>query len=293
VCIFLLGFKEEAKWLSLKYFDSNFYSSFTASFIEDVIFFGVIGLSVFIYSVKRPENDPFESRIKFLANSQNLDGSAIKYLSDQARATLAYSDVTQIRIYLRSYNPETSSITVSCSIESSIRNMCKDVEFDMTDTKLKIDAGVIVHGNYGLISHASIADENDPDHRSILVHDKIYYLENKKYEDEFKYTIRPNGKAIRSICFQIYYRINGDRKDEESWFYINAERFTQNFNVEVVNEMGEELNFWLDYDFPDPLNKKKIEKKEQLLQQTQKICDSVTLNKNDAVKLYIYKSLEK
>ena len=38
VCIFLLGFKEEAKWLSLKYFDSNFYSSFTSSVHRSIFY---------------------------------------------------------------------------------------------------------------------------------------------------------------------------------------------------------------------------------------------------------------
>ncbi|MCH2217719.1 MAG: hypothetical protein MK076_06535 [Flavobacteriales bacterium] len=82
--------------------NENFKVSFSASLLEDIIFFGITGFVIFYYTYTDGSERGLRSRIALLANNKNIDDeAAVGFLYDIIAPVLAYNELTKINLVLK------------------------------------------------------------------------------------------------------------------------------------------------------------------------------------------------
>lgn len=79
--------------------NKSFYYSFIASSYEDIVFFALIGISIFLYSLKRPEDEKLENRMNHLfTNNDSVDPFVLNEAKEKAKESAVYSPKTTIQM---------------------------------------------------------------------------------------------------------------------------------------------------------------------------------------------------
>lgn len=236
VIIFLGYLKRPSKLYLDNEFGNGFYVSLTASFVEDIIFFGVIGFAIYITSIRTLEDESFETRLKSIANSKKVGEQARENLSKNIRELLSYNRKREICITINEYNPTEGYIKVHCDMKNYIRNMCKDVKHPLVNANAYVEPGVEVMNSFGYISLLEIKDSEKESVKKTFINQDIVQLQRTAYRENVEFFIEEDGEAIWDFCFTIYNQIGDDVKDPDNWFYCISSRYTQDLSLTLKNE---------------------------------------------------------
>lgn len=274
------------------YFDpwlgEGFFTSFIASFSEDMIFFGLIGLVVLIITVKKPEDHEFEQRIKSIANSNNVGEAPKLVLIESVKNLLAFDKKTDVFIVLEDFDAEKNAFKVFTSITSSIVNMCNDIPFPLISTKALVQPGIQVNGSTGSISYFGIREENNASNSKVEIGDgnPIFQLEKTRYERSIDFKIRADSCANWRLDFQIWSKVTSEL-EKTAWYYHSPERFSEDYNVTIENKCDFDVNLSY-YEPVRQLLNGGTQMKKKVLMSTKKetICKSIKVEARNAFALH-------
>jgi hypothetical protein len=266
------------------YFENSFLTSFNASLLEDLIFFGFLGI-VGIYVTTKPfREESFDVRVASLANNVD-DDDAIDFLRKEVQKLLAYTEVSNIRLHIKEIDKENNLIYLFTSIENKILNMCEDVNFIFFDTNFYVEPNKSMNDDYGYISYMGIQDNQDNKNKKVFFENDIYRFDNRKSIkrsiQDFKIT--KGASALWKLCFGTYGEIENGK--EIDWYTINMDKFTRKANLNIVNETDYKLKVEVQFQYveKDKLQKEVIQLAENETENS--IFKEKLFYKNELIKL--------
>ena len=260
IWVFIFILKNKYQSLIDTYFGSGFLTSYSASLLEDIIFFGFIGFAALIISTKRPEDDDYDNRIKSLANNKQVGDKARFFLSDLIKELLAYSSRQDVRLVIKDYDVSTNCIKLFSDYNGEIINMCKDLHFPIFDMYFSIEPNECVNNNYGHISYLGIID-NKSNQKQILVEREIYEFKDKSpYKKSFNIEISGNSSANWQMSFVTWGKLDTERNINDNWYFVKVKNYTESVTVVIDNETTND--FKCDIRYVNRNNNKKGEKVE-------------------------------
>jgi len=208
------------------------------SLIEDIIFFGILGSLVFIYSLKDGSDLNLKDRISILATKKDIDNSAIKFLSDNIHPLLAYNKEANIDITIEDISDDGNFVKIYTDVQNNIVNMCSNDSFTIKDTNFTIQGVNKVGQDYGYISHAGIKNiENSTGSKPISFINKRGnrpLKSNRTIKFPVKEFIVPkNGVAKSKMGWAVWEKLNTDKSIMDNWFYIGSPRFTNKIHLDI------------------------------------------------------------
>jgi len=222
----------------LKYDD--FILSFSASLLEDLIFFFLIGIVLFILTLKKPEDNELDVRLDTVISSPNVTASARDYFRDETKSALAFYERSEVIIKISQFNEKNKTYKLFFNIYSVIINMCKDIHFEL-ETNAYVIPGLEVNGDYGDITILEIKDKLTNNQAGELPVGIPIPLKKIGYDKTIPLRISANGKADYKFGFRIWSGYN----QNERLFYTTVDRFTDSYNLSIVNDLENNFSFYV------------------------------------------------
>lgn len=265
-----------------------------ASFLQDFIFFGIIGFASLFVTLARPEDEAYRSRIRALANSDNVSENAKKFLEAETKKNLAYNQESKVDLRIKEYDKKHKALKISTEINNQVKNMCKDITHTMIDTEAFVYPDIEIDGLSGVVEHLSLTTNGKKGkHIPKIEAYSVYLKGTDRFEDVISdFEVNPGGIGHWKFCYWIWSLVEND-KSKDPWYFIKWRRYTDSLILEISNETNKKINF--DYRYtnrsPSEVNRKakpEIAKNGVSLAPggTYKICDREILHDNDIVQLF-------
>ncbi|MDH7911348.1 hypothetical protein [Winogradskyella sp. SYSU M77433] len=214
----------------------DYWVSFNASLLEDIIFFTSIGILLLIIqiSMSNPENKEFRSRVRSIANNPKVKNEGKDYLEEQIKDIVAYTEKNHTYVEIKNKND--NLVEVYSEIEAEIVNMCKDIPFTVK-SGYSVKPDKQLKGNYGYIKYAGIKDTLNPSNDKIFIDKSVEILYSDKIhrKDNEEVKISNGGSAISGLKYSVYEELDTDKNDDNNWHYTYVKRFTNNFSLKMIN----------------------------------------------------------
>ncbi len=289
----------------IEYFQitDNYHKSFSASLMEDLIFFGLVGTIVFIISQRDGSELPLKYRVANLANeSKNIDDPAVEYLYENIKPLLGYNDKTNIDVVIEDVTDDNKLIKVFTSVESRIMNLCSRETFDLVNSSFSIYAPNKVGQDYGYISCAGVKNivpagfeknNSECSPPNIAVADNGHNPPLKKAEWNHpieKFTIPKGGKAESKMGWAVWEKLNEDPSNIENWYYIELNRFTDEIHFDIQRSLDRpDINLVADIriNFKNSTNKLSLDDHLLITKTAKKIPINVKLRPGDKIEFIL------
>lgn len=121
------------KTVDVKY--DGFYVSFMASSIEDIMFFGLVGILVMLFGIREAKDDELDVRIAnlFQFDDGNTAPQCIrKNIIDKAKRLAVYSSSNSVTLEINYYDEEKDAMWVTLIQETKLINMLHDLEYSFS-----------------------------------------------------------------------------------------------------------------------------------------------------------------
>lgn len=249
-------------------YNNDFFIAVLASLLEDIIFFGSIGFVVLLISTRTLSEEDIVTRILALVNNAQVSETAKTYFEIYTKKTLAYNKKTDVVITLKEYRDDlrdknrniVKALYLQVSFNNTITNMCKDIDY-VLDTKAIVEPG---HREEGIspnqVTHFVIEDTKNKSHKAeIISRGKIVPIKDNdtRYYKQVSFNIPKGSSADWQLTYNIWSTIE-DSEARINWFYALVVRYTENFNIEIRNELSDHN---IKYKFEYPI--RKVEKNEE------------------------------
>ena len=138
--------------------DQQFHISFLASAYEDILFFLVIGIFLFILGSKSPEEDMLENRINNLfTNNGKVDSFVLDKSRENLKKMAVYSDSTDVTIDILDIVKHEGKDLLKVSFEKtySLKSLIHDLDNLTTNGKLEFygeTAATLPKDEFGMIN---------------------------------------------------------------------------------------------------------------------------------------------
>ncbi|QGP80724.1 hypothetical protein [Sphingobium sp. CAP-1] len=204
----------------------GFWVSLAASFLEDMAFFILVGVIGLYLSLQKPDEDLFESRIKYLFNASGVNDKLRIFLVEKVAPLGIFSTRYRTSIDFTSYDEKLGAVKAVFHVERVLTNMFKDRSFDRERQGFNIvtdqvgDATQLQGMLLGAWTGGGARDE-----QFIIEPKEIYGL---RHDEEVYVNVPPNGHVVFNYKFWVWYKIG------ES-YYLDTLRYSQNAEVFVSN----------------------------------------------------------
>jgi hypothetical protein len=234
--VLLILFKAQLNPFCEKYLGEGFLTSYSASLLEDVIFFGLIGYITIYVTTKLPEDENLNTRIKALANNKSVGEKAKHFLFEYVKKFLVYSSQNNAILIIKEYDKVSNSIKIFCDFSGDYVNMCKDEVYTIFNFAFIVEPNEKVENSYGYISYLGIEEINS-DNKNVVIQNDIFELKNiHKYEKYINFDISKNSSANWKMSFATWGKLNTDRQNDKNWFFLRCRSFTESFTAVIKNE---------------------------------------------------------
>lgn len=207
----------------------NDFAAFFVTWLEDVIFFSLIGIPAVWMGLRKPAEDHIEYRFRYLFNSDIAqDENIVSEFEEAFTKMAAFCPSADVRLSIIEFNKERNAITVDAHYTMTIANMYKDHAY--VDKKLgmiiEVDKEIDEIEQLGKIEFLRIYQGNKPKN---YIYQPIALTRNEsKYKKHIKIEIPPNGTIFYEFKFALTIK-NGDE------FWVQVDRFTKDCSIELVN----------------------------------------------------------
>lgn len=215
----------------------NFFLSFSASLLEDLVFFFLIGIIIFIITLKRMEDNEIDVRLDTVINSPNVTASAREFFRSETKSVLAFYEKYDVLIKIMEYNEEVGAYKIYLSVYGIIDNMCEDVQFNV-QTNAFVETGVKIDDSWGELTIFYIKDIISGKSAGEPIGIPIQ-LKEKGYNKTTPLLISKSGKAEYRLGFGVWSKYN--QKDD--LFLTSVDRFVDSYNLIIENGLEEEVSF--------------------------------------------------
>ncbi len=215
----------------------NFSLSFSASLLEDLVFFFFIGIVLFIITLKKMEDNEIDVRLDTVINSPNVTASAREYFRKETKAVLAFYEKCDVLIKITEYDENTGTYKLYLSFDAIINNMCKDIQFNV-QTNAFVKPGLEVNNNWGELTIFNIKDVASGNQAGEPVGIPVRLYE-KGYNNTVPLLISDSGKAEYKLGFGIWTKYD----QEKELFFTSVDRFSDSYNLTLENGLNENISF--------------------------------------------------
>ena len=216
---------------------SSIYESFVASWWEDVVFFGLLGLPALLFFSRDPINHNLNARISWLFSGHAQTKATFDYVKERVHRLSAIVSQSTIHINIISYDANLDSYRVSVRFESTLCNILKNEDYT-TELRVSVYADKVDPSDHvrGAITQWSI---HHPDigpqgrHQSIIdgSHVVLKSGEPLKKTKQAKVTIPRNSSIEYLYSFWQWSKIGVD-------FSLTMLRFTEKLDVRIWSSCG-------------------------------------------------------
>ncbi len=172
---------------------AGFSVSFAAALLEDLVFFFFIGITLFVITLKKLEDNEIDVRLDTVISSPNVTASAREYFRKETKSVLAFYEKCNVVIKICGCDKETSTYKLYFMFDSTIINMCKDINFNVS-TNAFVKPGRSVNENWGEVTILTIKDLTSGNEVGETVGFPKMLTESG-YNETFPLLISANGKA--------------------------------------------------------------------------------------------------
>jgi len=199
------------------------YISIIAGYASNVLFFAAVGLLLFLFSLRRPENETLDSRIRFLFSSRDLPSAFIEYCKAQVHRMAGACTYVTKNIIVMDRDDKSNSYKVFVEYTYRIRNLFRD---DICEDRFFI-----------FVSPDKIADlkiQGEVLECSLTVKDRVdrYVSQPVSIIDDFEREIHlrlaPNEEAEVHWRFWIWMAIGQEH-------YTEQRRYVERFTLMIEN----------------------------------------------------------
>jgi hypothetical protein len=216
---------------------NNFFLSFSASLLEDLVFFFFIGIVLFIITLKKMEDNEIDVRLDTVINSPNVTASAREYFRNETKSVLAFYERCDVLIKITQYDKKVGAYKLYLSFNAIINNMCKDIQFNV-QTNAFVKPGVEVNNNWGELTIFNIKDIASGSNAGEPIGIPVQ-LDEKGYNKTIPLLISDSGKAEYQLGFGIWSKYD----QVEDLFLTSVDRFTDSYNLTIENGLEDEISF--------------------------------------------------
>jgi hypothetical protein len=206
---------------------ASFIMSLAASFLEDAVFFLLIGAIAIFLSIKDPAKDPIDKRIKWLFNGSKFHQNALSYARDRIVDLAIYSPIHTVAIkFVEELNPERNALKIHVHSRRKFANLM----FDVAHTRF-------IH-EYRAIPDLVYDDRHNGELITVfrgIGTSKVSLLDlpTKIPHDGLKVrellSIEANGETEFEHSFWVWHKIG-------EAFFFDAVQYTAEVNVSVKND---------------------------------------------------------
>lgn len=117
-------------WDSIVFESTSFALSFLASMFQDILFFGLVGLTVVVAQFYQNNGEILRKRVQNLFSNPNVSYAAISFIENQVRdsAIYCYEGITNLEVH--EYDEVKGAYRVSFHNKYVLRNMFGDVPYE-------------------------------------------------------------------------------------------------------------------------------------------------------------------
>lgn len=227
ICFLIIYFNYDL----LKSGYKEFIISFAASFLEDLIFFLLIGAIATYISIKDPSNDHIDRRARWLFNGKRFDEGALLYIREKATNLAIYSPLCEITVTFEEINSD--GLTVKANIKSTRKfaNLMSDAAHKKFLHEYSAESDDFyssqVNGELTLVSTGVGASKKN---RSMSP--KPLPLGGLK--ESVIIEIDGDGESEFEHAFWVWYEIGKN-------FFFSSHQYTTRVVVRVINESEKEI----------------------------------------------------
>ncbi len=221
----------------------GFGSSFSASFLSDLVFFPLLGFAATIVSVivsnVPPEKHDFERRAASIANSDyaQKDKNVREFLKSMLQEKHCYCRVNNFTVIIDKYDSEKKAYSVFLQREMYMTNMCQDVDFLLKEYPVSVQPDIDVDGDYGTFNYLNSFIPGKQDVIETVVNEITKSkLKFGIHEDNTKALKNIRIKANSEIGIRFGYNLWSKTGDiNKDWAYFQTNRLSSDIQLTITN----------------------------------------------------------
>ncbi|WBQ10048.1 hypothetical protein L2D01_14330 [Hyphomonadaceae bacterium ML37] len=212
------------------------FSAFYITWLEDVIFFSLIGIPAVWISLRKPDDDHIEHRFNYLFNSDDARShNIVREFNEVFTKMSAFCTQANIKIRLSEFIESGDIIKVEAQYQMYISNMYKDHTYKdpALGIIIEIDKDVENIEMLGEVTLLRTMKNNIPND---YISSPIRLSKSRKsFEKKIELEIDPNGSVLYEFGFFLYIRNDDD-------FWVKVDRYTKDASITILNDViGTEL----------------------------------------------------
>jgi hypothetical protein len=223
--------------------DKSFGPSFSASLLEDIIVFFVLGLVVAIVSIivstKTPETYDYKSRFRALLNSNHAFGNNkfMDFVNKEFEDLLGYNKKLKAIVSIGELisEDENKVYEIYSELQHFIVNAVSDKEYKpFKKPRVRIASDLKVSGKYGYIKALRTFDIKTLKTIKPYVGKGIYEMKDSSYEEDIDLIIPGNNEVGWELNYSVWHNIG--TPTAKGWYSISVSRFTQSAELTLFND---------------------------------------------------------
>ena len=119
-------------WDSINSDKTNFALSFLASMLQDILFFGLVGITIVVAQFHHNNGEILRKRVQNLFSNPDISYSAISFIEEQVRGSAIYCFDGTTNLEVHEYDQAKGAYRVSFHNRHVLRNMFGDVPYEST-----------------------------------------------------------------------------------------------------------------------------------------------------------------
>lgn len=221
---------------------NNFWLSFSASMLEDMIMFIFLTVGVTFISIKlsniNPEDYEYERRIKALMNSSRVTGDkkAFGYVHETITELLTYNRKMYYKVNVLDYFPDENAYAITTERMHIITNMCKDRNFEKRESPIVVVPDVAIGPSYGMLNCIKRLDASDLRIEKETISDKVHLTEGENVF-YFDSSLQKDAEEAFLISYSMFAKVYDLSDLKNAWHYTEAIRYTADIEFSIVNKL--------------------------------------------------------
>jgi len=211
----------------------SFLLSLSASFLEDLVFFAVVGAIALLVSIRDPSAEPLESRLGYLFNGSRISVEARRHVEENIKREGTYCPKY---VYVIEYGAADTTIdAIKATVDASreIFNMIRDhaIVYDdkyeiFTDNIANAPGGV--QGELLTVTLTGCSGDNQNNVVSAIPITQASLVKQLQFE------LPADGAAQFNYKYWVWHK-RGEN------FVFSCKRYTENVQIRVVNRTSQDL----------------------------------------------------
>lgn len=218
--------------------------SLFASLAEDLIFFGVFSFLLLSWTLTRPEEEAFATRINHLFSDKRASKGPKVYLEEKLRKMGVFGANGWVEIIIHEYNNELNALRVEVKNNFNLFNMFKDETYQDAGITVYLDldqcpSGNLMPGGVSVLETQAFSENHlEPRPVSEIPHTLDC---TSNYEQKVPLQIPAGGSLGLRYDYWLWSALNIPLN-------VGVHRYSENIEISLLNVSDKEINYDLSAD---------------------------------------------